>query len=90
MSLEDKENLSSYLSIVSLEDISTISLPINTYPDLMYSLDGINWIQWNYSTIQLNNGDILYLKGNNSNGFSSTSSKNNFSITINILSIEII
>ena len=66
-----------WMRIVSLEDNNTISLPTNTSPNLMYSLDGIDWIQWDYSTITLGKDDILYLKGNNSSGFSTSSSKYN-------------
>ena len=71
-----------YFSIISLEDNSTVALPTNTSPELMYSLDGIDWTQWDYSTITLGKNDTLYLKGNNSNGFSTSIYKyNTFSIT---------
>ena len=80
-SATSQDNLN-YFKIMSLGDNSTISLPTNTSPNLMYSLDGINWTQWNYSTITLSKDDILYLKGDNSSGFSTSNSKyNKFSIT---------
>ena len=45
-------------------------------PDIKYSLDyGDTWIQWDYSSISLNDDDIIYFKGNNPNGFSTSSSK---------------
>ena len=79
--ISEKEKLN-YFSIISLEDNSTISLPTNTSPNLMYKLNGNDWIQWDYNTITLDKDDILYLKGNNSNEFSTSESKyNNFSIT---------
>ena len=74
------DNIDEYFKVIAIEDNSTVSLLTNTSPDLMYSLNETAWTQWDYSTIQLNNGDRLYLKGN-SNGFSTSSSKyNNFSI----------
>ena len=44
-------------------------------PDMKYSLDGETWIQWDYSSISLNDGDIVYFKGNNPNGIGYNSSK---------------
>lgn len=57
---------------------STIALSNNNgnAPDIKYSRDGINWTQWDYSAITLTNaGDYIYVKGDNSQGFSSSSSK---------------
>ena len=76
-----KNSFSKYFSIISLED-NTVSLPTNTSPDLKYSLNGSDWIQWDYSTITLGIRDVLYLKGDNSNRFSTSSTNyNQFNIT---------
>ena len=66
-----------YLKFTAEEDNSTISLNSKTAPDMKYSLNGIGWARWDYSAITLNTGDTVYMKGNNSNGFS-TSSSNQF------------
>ena len=71
-----------YLKFVAEEDNSTISLNSKTSPDIKYSLNGGDWTQWDYSAITLNTGDTLRMKGNNSNGFStSNSSYNQFQMT---------
>ena len=43
-------------------------------PNLEYSTDGKNWMEWNYSTLTINDGESVYLRGNNPNGFSSSDS----------------
>ena len=56
---------------------TTISLTNNggNAPDIKYSLDGgETWTQWNYNSISLANGQIICFKGNNPNGFSTSSS----------------
>ena len=79
--ISEKEKLN-YFSIISLKDNSTISLPTNTSPNLMYKLNSNDWTQWDYNTVTINKDDILYLKGDNSNEFSTSGSAyNNFSIT---------
>ena len=61
------DNISDYFKIISLEDNSNISYQDLDYksPYLMYSLNETTWKRWNYSTINLNKGDILYFKGTN-------------------------
>ena len=57
---------------------STISMTNNggNTPDMKYSLDGgQNWTQWDYSSISLADGETICFKGNNTTGFSSSSSK---------------
>ena len=39
-------------------------------PNLEYSTDGANWVEWDYSTLSINDGESVYLRGNNPNGFS--------------------
>ena len=39
-------------------------------PNLEYSTDGKNWIEWDYSTLTINDGESIYLRGDNPNGFS--------------------
>ena len=69
--------IKNYLRFTSLED-STISLTNNSSntPNVEYSFDGINdWTTWDYSAISLPSGTTVYMKGNNPNGFSKSSSK---------------
>ena len=71
-----------YLKFTAEEDNSTISLNSVTNPDIKYSLNGGAWTQWDYSSITLNMGDMVRMKGNNSSGFSTSSSKyNQFQMT---------
>ena len=65
-----------YLCFTSQQDGSTVSLNndlINSgssWPNVEYSTDGSNWTTWDFSAITLDNGNKLYLRGNNPNGFS--------------------
>ena len=71
-----------YFTFIAEEDNSTISLTSKTSPDIKYSLNGGVWTQWNYSAITLNTGDTIRMKGNNSSGFSTSSSNyNQFQMT---------
>ena len=36
---------------------------------LEYSYDGIDWKEWDFTGLTINSGDILYIRGNNPNGF---------------------
>lgn len=65
------------LKFVALKPVS-IGMTNNdgNAPDLKYSLNGgITWIQWDYSAIELAQGDEIYFKGNNPDGFSSSATK---------------
>ena len=74
--------ITNYLKFTAEEDNSTISLNSTTSPDIKYSLNGGEWTQWDYSAITLNIGDTVRMKGNNSNGFSTSgSSYNQFQMT---------
>ena len=78
----DYNPIPNYLKFTAEEDNSTISLNSKTSPDIKYSLNGGEWTQWDYSAITLNIGDTVHMKGNNSNGFStSNSSYNQFQMT---------
>ena len=66
-----------YLKFTAEEDNSTISLTSKTSPDIKYSLNDGTWTQWDYNAITLNTGDTIRMKGNNSNGFSTSSSNSN-------------
>ncbi len=71
-----------YLKFTAKQDNSTISLTSKTSPDIKYSLNGGTWTQWDYSAITLNTGDTIRMKGNNNNGFSTSSSNyNQFQMT---------
>ena len=41
---------------------------------LEYSYDGVDWSKWDFSGLTINQGDALYIRGNNPNGFSSVPS----------------
>ena len=66
-----------YLTFTAEQDNSTIALNSANNPDIKYSLNGGVWTQWDYSAITLNTGDTVRMKGNNSNGFSTSSSNYN-------------
>ena len=73
-----------YLKFTANTAGSTIALSNNggNAPDIKYSRDGVNWTQWDYSAITLTNaGDYVYMKGDNSQGFSSSSSNSRFVMT---------
>lgn len=54
-------------------------------PNVEYSMDGQTWTTWDYSAISLDAGDSVYMRGNNTNGFShSSSSYSTFILTGNI------
>ena len=79
-----------YLKFTANTAGSTIALTNyggNT-PDIKYSRDGVNWSQWDYSAITLMNaGDYVYMKGDNSQGFSNSDIKNSkFAMTGSIAS----
>lgn len=81
-SLEIKIKPKDYLKFTAEADNSTIVLNSVSNPDIKYSLNDGEWTQWDYSAITLNTGDTVRMKGNNSNGFSfSTSSYNRFKMT---------
>jgi len=45
-------------------------------PDIKYSLNGgKKWVRWDYSPINLQDGDSIYFKGDNPSGFSVSSSE---------------
>lgn len=66
--------------------VGTVSLENNggNAPDVEYSRDGINWTTWDYSSLDLYNPtefdedpikyDFIFFRGNNPNGFSSSTS----------------
>ena len=60
-----------YLAFTALEDGSTIALKnVDNTPNVEYSMDRENWTTWDYSAISLNEGETVYMRGNNENGFS--------------------
>lgn len=60
-----------YLAFTALEDGSTIALKNkDNTPNVEYSMDRENWTTWDYSAISLNEGETVYMRGNNENGFS--------------------
>ena len=65
------ENLNSPL-IFTAKGTSSIALTNegNRKPKLQKSMDGETWEDWDYSQINLADGESVYIKGNNPNGFS--------------------
>lgn len=72
---EIKTNIPSYLCFTSREDGSTVAFTptsdtaFHYEPDLEYSTDGTHWAQWDLSAITLNDGEYVYLRGDNPDGF---------------------
>ena len=66
---------SKYLTFTS-EGTTTVSMRNegNNAPMLYYSTDAQTWTQWDYSGLQFTSNAPLYLCGNNSDGFSTSSS----------------
>ena len=57
------------------EGTSTISLAKEGEPSnisLEYSYDGVDWSKWDFSDLTINQGDTLYIRGNNPSGFNSS------------------
>ena len=86
--------LSGYIGITANAD-STLTLLNNggNNPDLKCSTDGVNWTTYG-SAININQGQTLYLKGNNPNGWSTSSSsysclsiKGNISVSGNVMAL---
>ena len=59
--------------------VNNVSIELQNYdnnaPDIKYSFDCENWVQWDYSAISISAGDVVYFKGNNPSGFSSSTTK---------------
>ena len=68
------KNGDSYVTIIANKH-STLTLNNlgNSNPDLQYSTDGTSWSQYS-SYLSINEGQTLYLKGNNPNGWSHSAS----------------
>lgn len=71
--------IKNYFRFVAVEDSNILLSGINAGTgepdntiDLQYSKDGKSWSQYDFNDIPLNAGETLYMKGNNSNGFSTT------------------
>ena len=61
---------------IAREQNSTISISNHDNEPLVYrSFDGENWAEWDYSPINLADGQILYLIGDNPNGWSKSDTK---------------
>ena len=69
-----------YLKFTAEED-STISLPTNTSPNLLYSLNAIDWNEWDYSELSIPAGQTVYMKGTNSSFSTSDAAYNQFAMT---------
>ena len=70
----DEKEIEQPLTFTALEDNSTIALANygGNAPNVEYSLDGVNWTTWDYSAITLAKNQKVYMRGDNSNGFSSS------------------
>lgn len=71
-------SIPNYLRFVALE-ASTIGLTSKqaTFPNLEYSLDGSTWTTWDGTSVALNSGATMYVKGNNPNGLCGAMSRTN-------------
>ena len=64
-----------------------------TKPYISYSKDGVNWIEWDYTTIPVDAGDVVYFKGVNDsigrslNDYSTFTSTGKISASGNIMSL---
>ena len=58
--------------IFTANSTSTISLTNNggNTPNVLYSRDGITWTLWDYSSMSLQKGETLFIRGTNPLGFS--------------------
>lgn len=75
------EPIIDYLCFTANTAGSTISLTNNNgnSPNIEYSMDKQNWTTWDFSTITLANiGDKVYMRGNNTSGFSQSNSAYSF------------
>lgn len=66
-----------YFQIEMLED-GVIEFDNKSDPILYYSFNTNEWIKWDYSCIKVSKGDIIYFKGDNSDGFSRENALNRF------------
>ena len=62
-----------YLQFTAVSGDATIGMSGTATPNVSYSFDGTNWTTWDYSDITIPSGSTVYVKGNNSNGFSTSS-----------------
>lgn len=70
-----------YIIFNALEP-STISLTNDdNAPNLEISFDGEEWTTWDYSTVSLTTGSILYMRGMNVDGFNSSGHISSFTMT---------
>lgn len=74
-----KNRIKNYLRFEALEN-SNISLKSKTNPNIEYSFDGKKWIEWDYSDIKLDKEQIVYMRGDNTNGFSLSITRRNIFI----------
>lgn len=58
------------LTFTALEDATIEMANTDNAPDVKYSKDAKEWIQWDYSPISLNSGEKVYFKGSNGTQFS--------------------
>lgn len=74
-----KNRIKNYLRFEALEN-STISFLSETNPNIEYSFDDKEWINWDYNEIDLDKGQTVYMRGDNPNGFSISHSNYNIFI----------
>jgi hypothetical protein len=73
--------LKNYLTFKAIED-STIALKAKTSPNVLYSIDNGEWVNWDYSAITLSAGSFVRMKGSNPNGFNSGVEKSNYNMFV--------
>jgi hypothetical protein len=73
--------LKNYLTFKAIED-STIALKAKTSPNVLYSIDNGEWVNWDYSAITLSAGSFVRMKGSNPNGFNSGVEESNYNMFV--------
>ena len=78
-----------YLTFIALQNNSSLELKkfdeynweeITPTANVEYSTDGFNWSTWDYSAITLNQGETVYIRGNNPSGFSTPNYDDDYTV----------
>ena len=78
-----------YLRFTALQNNSSLELKkfdednweeITPTANVEYSTDGFNWTTWDYSAIVLNQGETVYIRGNNPSGFSTINYEDDYTV----------
>lgn len=67
------EDTPNYLQFTAVNGDAVIGMSGSATPNVSYSFNGVDWTTWDYSDITIPSDSTVYVKGNNSNGFSTSS-----------------